>query len=164
MTARAWELAWWSVAVLAAAVAVGSALGSRVDHRAWHAQPIPPAVPPPRTFDSQSLAAATTTIIGSNPFRLDRQPARVGFGAEPVSTEAQGAPTPPERPTLSITGIIGGPPWQAIIEGVPGRDGAVLVRSGEVLGELRVRTIRPDTVVVEGPDTVWTLTLKRPWQ
>jgi hypothetical protein len=61
-----------------------------------------------------------------------------------------------------VTGIFG-PPWQAVVEGIPGREGGVVVREGEVLGELRVRSIKRDTVVVVGFDTTWALAVRRPW-
>lgn len=162
MTDRVWELMLWSVALLATVGGVGGAWLSRVEPDSVPIQTISPPAPLPRMFDAESLEAAALKVIESDPFRLDRRPPSVAFGAQPAQVEVQPAAEPPPRPTLALTGIIGGPPWQAIVEGVPGRDGAVLVRGGDVLGNLRIRTIGPDGVVVEGLDTVWTLTLRRP--
>ena len=58
-----------------------------------------------------------------------------------------------------------GPPWQALLEGVPGREGtAVVVRRGDVLGDLRIRDVTGTTVTVVGPDTTWRLTVRKGWQ
>jgi hypothetical protein len=62
-----------------------------------------------------------------------------------------------------LRGIIGGPPWSAILEGIPGREGSVVLRRGDTIAALRVRAVRRDTVVVEGADTTWRLTVKRTW-
>jgi hypothetical protein len=74
---------------------------------------------------------------------------------------------PPEpkapRPTLVLRGIIGGPPWSAILEGIPGRQGSVVLRRGDTVAALVVRAVRRDTVVIEGADTTWRLTVKRSW-
>jgi hypothetical protein len=64
---------------------------------------------------------------------------------------------------LVLAGTVGGPPWAALVEGIPGREGAVLVRAGDVLGTLTVRTVKRDTVTIQARDTVWRLSLKKPW-
>ena len=48
----------------------------------------------------------------------------------------------------------------ALVEGFAGIDGARVVRRGDVVGDLRVKDIRRDRVVIVGRDTVWTLTVK----
>jgi hypothetical protein len=40
----------------------------------------------------------------------------------------------------------------------------VLVRQGDAVGDLKIRVVGRDTVVIQGADTTWRLTLKRPWQ
>jgi hypothetical protein len=139
---------------------------------ALHATP-----PEPRRVAPERLAQAERTINAGNPFRLDRVPAPIGFSRPGGMGMAPGAgmmpgmmpapppyePPPPPRPRLLVSGIVG-PPWQALLEGVPGREGAVVVRAGDVLGELRVREITGTTVVVASPDTTWRLTVRNPWQ
>jgi hypothetical protein len=71
-------------------------------------------------------------------------------------------PPPAFRPPLAVSGMVG-PPWAAVLEGVPGQDHGVLVRGGERFGDLRVRSVSPAAVVVSSPDTTWRLTLRR-WQ
>jgi hypothetical protein len=133
------------------------------------------ATPPePRRVPRDRLAAAGRTVTGGNPFRLDRVPAPIGF-AQPGMAGMPGMmgmpgmpppeyePPPPPRPQLLVSGIIG-PPWQAMLEGVPGREGAVVVKRGDVLGDLRIRDITESVVVVASPDTTWRLTVRKPWQ
>jgi hypothetical protein len=51
-----------------------------------------------------------------------------------------------------------------LLDSVPGRDGSVLVRKGDTLGGLRVRSIGRDTVIVQGVDSTWRLIVRQPWQ
>lgn len=141
------------------------------------AEPVPAAppsalrtTPPPvERLPRERLATAASTVAGGNPFRLDRAPAPIPFpvpGADPSMMPGMPPPyepPPPPRPELRVTGIVG-PPWQALLEGVPGHDGAVVVRGGETFGELRVRSVGRETVVVAGADTTWRLSVRNPWQ
>ncbi|HET7463778.1 MAG TPA: hypothetical protein VFJ82_21160 [Longimicrobium sp.] len=127
-----------------------------------------PAAPPePLRFSAGQMAQAAGSIARGDPFRLDRRPSPVAFNALPNGVEGgmgmPPAPPPPPRPQLSVSGIVG-PPWAALLDGVPGRDGSVMVRAGERVGELTVRRVGPDGVVVVGMDTTWRLSLKRTWQ
>lgn len=165
---RAEALLWLAALVL---LAVGA---SR-----WRAAaPAPPGAvpsalsltpPEPARVGAERLSDAVRTVAGGNPFRLDRVPAPVPFG-EPAAGDGFGGgmpppyePPPPPRPPLAVSGIAG-PPWRAVLEGVPGREGGVVVQRGDVLGELRVRDVTSSTVVIAAPDTVWRLTLRRQWQ
>ena len=75
-------------------------------------------------------------------------------------------PAPAARPTLVLDGIVwdGGASPTALLEGLPGVDGPRVVRKGDIVGDLRVKDIRWDRVVIGGPDTLWTLTVKEPWK
>ncbi|MBX6330548.1 MAG: hypothetical protein IRY91_01740, partial [Gemmatimonadaceae bacterium] len=73
-------------------------------------------------------------------------------------------PPAPPKPALALAGLVGGPPWAALLDGVPGRDGTVLVHVGDTLGPLRVRSVSAAGVTISGMDTTWHLTLKRPWR
>lgn len=164
MKARAIEALLWGAAVLMAAVAAVAAGGTRPTAESTQPLGWTAVTPEPQPFDAGALTEAAAAIAATDPFRLERQASRVPYGAQPTPPEMPHSPPPPPRPALSVSGIIGGPPWEAIIEGVPGRDGGVLVSVGQLLGELRIRAIHRDTVIVEGPDTMWILTLRRPWQ
>jgi hypothetical protein len=159
------ELALWVVALV----------GLLLTWRALHAEPARSsspaaawAVSEPATVSEDSLAAAADLVAERDPFRLAHRPASVDFRADvtpgqPVYVMPPAAPRPP----LVLKGIVGGPPWQAYLDGVPGRDGGVLVARGDTLstpaGPLRIRAIGRDTVVVQAADTTWRLTVKRTW-
>jgi hypothetical protein len=65
------------------------------------------------------------------------------------------------RPSMVLRAIAGGPPWQALIEGLGPPSGATLVRPGMVVDRVAVRSISRDTVVLRGLDTTWVLTFAR---
>jgi hypothetical protein len=115
-------------------------------------------------IDVTSLTAAATTLRDRNPFRLQRRPATRRVNPFEV-VQAAPPPTPATpRPTLSLAGILGGPPWHAVIEGVPGREGGTLLGIGEEANGIRLEQIRRDTVVLAGLDTTWILIPRRAWQ
>ena len=156
----------WSVAIVLAALAgvraraVASALSK--------ATPNAPVQASPRTHSSlvdppaAALAAASEAIVARDPFRLDRKPSDVAYS--PGMESAPPSPPKPPRPALAVVGIVGGPPWEALVEGIPGRQGSVLVRRGDTLSGLRVRSITKDIVRISGMDTTWTLPVRRAWQ
>jgi hypothetical protein len=117
-----------------------------------------PAVP--RHLESDSVTRLVAYIVANDPFRLSRQPATVAY-----SPALEGLAPPvvvrPPRPALVLRGIVGGPPWSAILDGIPGRDGSIVVRRGDSLGTLVVRAVGRDTVIINGADTTWRLTVKR---
>lgn len=165
MKGRRLEALLWILALLV--VLLG---WQRWRHAAPEAESAPGALratpPEPRPVSRERLVAAGRAVVGGNPFRLDRAPAPIGFnqpgmmmpGMQPVYV-----PPPPPRPPLAVTGIVG-PPWQAVMEGIPGREGtSVVVRRGDVFGDLRIRDVTRTTVVVSAPDTTWRLTVRR-WQ
>lgn len=127
------------------------------------------AVPPPAQyanvmmFDPEQFAATAEQTAAHDLFRLARKPSDVPFGTpDPPPVP----PTPPARPFQSLTlkGILGGPPWQAIFSGVPNHGGNVVARVGDTLTGLRVVRVRRDAVILRGRDTLLTLTLTRAWQ
>jgi len=108
------------------------------------------------------LLAAAEVVVANDPFRLERRPSPVSYSPTIESAPAQ--PPRPPRPPLAVTGIVGGPPWEALLEGLPGRQGSVLVRRGDTVSGLRIRSITKDTVRISGMDTTWKLAVRRAWQ
>lgn len=169
MTRRHAEAVLWLLALLLVAAGMSrwrAAAGTSPEAAPYGLAASPPE---PTRVEAARLAEAERAIAAGNPFRLDRVPAPVGF-AQPGMGDGYGAgapmpyrPPPPPRPPLAVSGIAG-PPWRAVLEGVPGHEGGVVVQRGDALGELRVREVTSTTVVVAAPDTVWRLTLRRPWQ
>jgi hypothetical protein len=163
MTRRALERTLWCVAF-------AGAVSSLVE---WH-RVTPPAYPPVSPllqaspvwiddFGSDVQIRAATALVEGDPFRLERSPASVRY--QQTLEGASGAPSPPAppKPMLILRGIVGGPPWEAMIDGIPGRQGSVLVHQGDALGDLNVRTISRDTVTIRGADTTWKLSMKQNW-
>ena len=155
------EQALWGVAALSLLFATLTVRAARATPNS-PAQSVPGVASEPPRIDPDSIARAAAYIVANNPFRLSRQPSTVAY-----SPALEGlAPPPtlrPPRPELVLRGIIGGPPWSAILEGIPGRDGSVMARRGDSLGTLIVRAVGRDTVIIKGADTTWRLTVKRPW-
>ena len=161
MSTRRIEGALWTVT---AALALVAALGWRATPDTEEGEPraIPLAAAEPVLFDGESLEESATYVVEHDPFRLERRPSDLPY----VPGEAGARPPPPEppSPTLVLTGIMGGPPWQAIVRGLPGRSGETVVRQGERIGDLFVRRMVRDTVVIDGSGTSWTLTVKDAWR
>jgi hypothetical protein len=110
-------------------------------------------------IDPDSLDEFVQTTHENDPFRLSNSPATVPFNAR--GDIAAPAANAQPRPQLVVTGIVGGPPWQAILDGLPGQPAGTIVRAGGTFDKLTVRSITRDTVVVQAPDTTWRLTLSR---
>jgi hypothetical protein len=104
----------------------------------------------------------TAGVIGDrDPFRLTREPSSVPYVA---GHEGWVAPPPAPRPIVTLSGIVG-PPWEAVLEGVPGRAGSLVAAAGDTvsrapLGLLVVRRVGRDTVVLVGTDTIWKLVVR----
>lgn len=110
-------------------------------------------------IDADELMHAADSVSASDPFRLARHPSSVPFGAPALPA----IPVTPARarPVLVLGGIVGGPPWRALVAGVPGREGSVVLVTGDTIGGLKVRSVGPREVVVASPDTVWKLRVKQ---
>lgn len=102
----------------------------------------------------ESLAVAARRTA---PFRPDGRPTAVAY--DPVRSEAPQVYAP-ARPALALNGILQGSAPLAIIEGVPGREGPVLLGIGDTVAGLRVRRIKDGQVTVAGMDTTWQLRIK----
>lgn len=103
-------------------------------------------------------------VLERNPFHASRRPAAVRYSfARTPAAEVSAAPPAP-KPQLVLTGLIWGRDAAAIIEGLPGIEGARVLKAGEVLGGIRVRSIGANRVVLTGLDTAWTLEVRRPWR
>lgn len=139
--------------------------------RAWHntvrpAQAAEPAIwpvsPPAHSLDRDSLAVLVDRIASNDPFRLDRKPATIAYGAPDTVAARAAAQAAAPRPPLVLVGIVG-PPWRALVDGIPGHDGSTVLRTGQIVAGLRVGDITPTTATVTGMDTTWHLTVKRAW-
>jgi hypothetical protein len=155
------ERGLWGATVVAVVV---TAVGVRAARATSATSPRPLLTAPaePGRLDADSIAQAVAYVVANDPFRLSRHPATVAYSPALEGLAPPAAARPP-RPNLVLRGVVGGPPWSAILDGVPGRDGSVLVRRGDSLGTLIVRAVGRDTVTINGADTTWRLTVKRSW-
>ena len=154
---RPMELALWAGALVLGVFATLQARSPR-------ATKVAASVAGPRAVSEAGEVATdsdATALVAVDPFRAARHPSPVEY-----RPELEGAPPPPPRPprpALAVSGIIGGPPWSAVLEGVPGREGGAVVRGGDTLGGLKVRAVWRDTVIITGMDTTWRLIVRRGW-
>lgn len=159
MKRRIAELALWTIALSAMLVAVFAS--RRMLRGEDAATPIVwPAPQPNASASPDSIAQLGTRIVDGDVFRVDRKPAAVPYRM--AGDSAPSAPTPPPvpKPVLTLVGIVGGPPWAALIDGVPAQTGTVLVHPRDSIGGLRVRDVSAVQVTLTGLDTVWHLTTK----
>lgn len=139
----------------------------------WHdAVPIIPArsaqiprlaAPAGDTADT-TLADAEESIVSNDPFRLSNAPASVRYDPRgELAADVVGVAQPtPVRPMMTLKAIVGGPPWLAVVDGLPGQPANTLVRAGASYDKLVVRSVTRDSVVIQGPDTTWGLSFRRP--
>ena len=156
---------WAATAAVAIATVLGWSFASMDSELVGRA--LPNGAPDVRRAAPDLVHGEAAYIAAHDPFRPDHHPAAVAYRPELGSGGEGSAPPPapkPSKPRLAIAGIVGGPPWTALLDSVPGHDGSVLVRKGDTLSGLRIRSIGRDTVIVQGADTMWKLIVKRPWQ
>lgn len=112
-------------------------------------------------ISADSLAGAEDAIVTNDPFRLSNSPPTVRY--EPASDGAMTGiltGTPQLRPTLVLKAIVGGPPWQAVIDGIPGQPPGTVARVGSRFDRFTVRVVTRDSVIVQGADTSWVLSFR----
>lgn len=109
------------------------------------------------------LAEAEDLTVTNDPFRLANAASSVRYNPnnENVGVGAIAAVAPPVRPNMILKAIVGGPPWQAIVDGIPGQPQGTLVRMGSAFEKLVARSVTRDSVVIQGPDTTWVLSFRR---
>ncbi len=165
MNLRRWERVIWG------AIAAVLLLGARQTVRAYGRAPIDGhnarpvrqragTTPALVMFDGESLDSAATLVVAHDVFRLERKPATVAYSVTPTGFIAPSAQTTPTI-RIALQGTIGGPPWHAIISGVPGHDGTIVVSAGDTLGGVAIRRVNRDSVTVRVKDSTWTVTLGR---
>lgn len=124
---------------------------------------VPPGIPngteqapptePRLTTDSIALLSARRA-----PFRVDGHAAAVAY--DPARVDLPGQPERPPRPALNVTGVIDGRSPLALIQGIPGRDGPMVLAPGDTAGGLHLVRIEDGRVTISGMDTTWVLTLR----
>lgn len=138
----------------------------RWEHAGRRGEPQRAAASSPHTrgnmVSDSALAEAEELTVTNDPFRLSNAPPSVRYDpANEGGASGLGTVTPPPvRPTLTLKAIVGGPPWTAVIDGIPGQAAGTIARQGTTFDKLTVRVVTRDSVVVQGPDTAWVLSFK----
>jgi len=107
------------------------------------------------------LEEAENLTVSNDPFRLANAPASVRYDPKSDGVAAAPAAAPPVRPNLMLKAIVGGPPWQAVVDGIPGQPAGTIIRAGATFDKLIARAVTRDSVVIQGPDTTWVLSFRR---
>ena len=109
----------------------------------------------PRPIDTTGLSASAGILRVVDPFRVDRKPTRNRFTPWEPTLVAVPPPGPPRapRPMLTLVGLIGGPPWSAVVEGVPSQPGGVVLSQTDSGGLIKLLRVRGDTAFLSGLDT-----------
>ncbi len=110
---------------------------------------------------ADSLADAEDAIVTNDPFRLSNSPSAVRYDPATDGTTTGILAGPAQlRPTLVLKAIVGGPPWQAVIDGIPGQPAGTVARAGSKFDRFTVRVVTRDSVIVQGADTSWVLSFR----
>ena len=156
-------------ALRAALVAAGAAgcwaVGLALTHRFDMVEPDRPGTARPVTarretpFREDQMARALARPM----FRADRRrSARYDATAASSADAAPAAPAQP-KPVLVLSGLVRGARPAAVLAGIPGTEGEVVLRQGDRVGGLRLVRLEGDRAVVRGLGSTWRLTLRNPW-
>jgi hypothetical protein len=96
-----------------------------------------------------------------SPFRRSRTPAPQPFDVRRTAATLEQVAQAP-RPRLVLRGFVVGARRAAVIEGLPGIEGARVLRPGDEEAGVRVARIDGDRVVVRMKDTSWSLRVGEP--
>jgi hypothetical protein len=162
LVSGAWALA--AVGIAATVLAWSTAVPIVGPEETTVSRSVTIGMPVPQAPDTARLASSARILRDHDPFRLDRTPAAVLFSLSgPISQQVTPPLPAPLRPPLRLVGIIGGPPWTTVVEGVPGRESGLLLRVGEDVGGIRLNAVGRDSAVFSGFDTNWVLRVRVPW-
>ena len=116
-----------------------------------------------KPIPGDSLAALGDEVSENDVFRLARRPTRVAFDSRPAAQPSVPLPVMPNmpiKPVLQLKAIIGGPPWQGVVDGIPGQPPGTLIRIGDKFDRFTVKSIGRDTIVMQSPDSTYRLVLR----
>jgi hypothetical protein len=122
-------------------------------------RPLPPPTVSYRPYLADSLTRLT---LSRDVFRVARRPASLAYDPQRAAAPVVG--DRPPKPRLALLGLVAGAEPTAVIEGLPGIEGARVVRVGDQVSGVRVVRIGADHVRLAGMDTVWVLRVREPWK
>lgn len=119
--------------------------------------------------EAQLVAAISPSVRDSaradiSPSRVARSPFRLSgilpvrrLGEPPVEEVLE--PPPAATFQIAVQGIVGGPPWQALLVGLPEGHGNRVARVGDRFGPVWVLAITDAQVELATADTLWSVRL-----
>jgi hypothetical protein len=109
-----------------------------------------------RGWSVDSLNAAAAVAARSQAFGAARPQV-------PRTQRADARPTPPvpSGPMPVLQGVLGGPPWSAIVAGLPSMPSPVVLRPGDTVAGFIVGRMTRDTVVLRGAGRTYFITWAR---
>lgn len=110
-----------------------------------------------RKLSRSALAILVRDAMAHAPFSLASSRAR----SIVVDIDTVVVSVPRSVPLLELKALVGGPPWQAVVGGLPGASGDIVVRAGNSFPPFRVRTVSATGVSISTADTSWSLQLPR---
>lgn len=149
-----------SLIIAAAIFALIATLRWRGAHPSANTAPqlVAPARASALSPSDSALEEAEDLTVTNDPFRLSNSPPDARYDPANESAQATRAFTPPPvRPTFVLRAIVGGPPWHAVVDGIPGQPAGTVTRQGAQFDKLVVRSVTRDSVIIQGPDTSWVL-------
>lgn len=141
------------------AFGVSSVIGGVLGITAGAARTLVPTsavvIPPAPEAHSDLLSSARFDELID---RTRRDPFRAELTADPPEIEMAQASEPPieANPAPSIVGVIGGPPWSALLRSIVS-PAAVVIQQGDTVDGLHVLLVSIDSVVVDDGARLWTL-------
>jgi hypothetical protein len=125
---------------------------------------IPVAITPfadaPTSYEVDSLKEL---VVAHDVFRITRAVPTAAYDPHTARGQTMMPYDDIPKPNLRLVGFVEAPNPTALLEGLPERNGACVVREGDVFAGLVIQSIRDGRVEVVGMDTVWTLTVREPW-
>lgn len=134
--------------------------------RAWRTvRELQPPTPDPRV--EESLRFPGRDSISAFVAEARRVPV---FGGHPVAEPMVAnhadleVTAPPAQPTVLmpqviVRSIVGGPPWQAVLSGVPSAGGDHVARPGDRIGDLHVVAVSSKGVTIRWADSTWVIAM-----
>lgn len=154
---------WWGIAVwvlLLGGVVALNAAGFAPLSPSKPPAGSPTAPPPGRPTASYPADSLAVVAVARDLFRVTRRAAE--FAYDPVRLAQVVAAPPAPKPVLTLVGLVMGTEPTAVVVGFPGVEGPRVLRVGDQVARITVKTISRQEVRLEGMDTTWVLRVRDP--
>jgi hypothetical protein len=107
--------------------------------------------------ETRPAAAVARHRLRRSPFRLDGHLPDRRLGEPPVAPPPIVAVEPATVYAVTIKAIVGGPPWRALLAGLPGEAGDQVVAAGDRVGPVLIDSVGRARVRLSTSDTSWVI-------